>query len=109
MQVMEFKDGDRTFVCRAESSPATPGTVWWWVSVTGESSRYAAFRAEAGDTERKLRPRILSYYAQLLADRARPAIFKQHWAQRRAAANAAAQATPIAANPDGSPVSVRVD
>lgn len=109
MRLMEFKDGDRTFVCRAESSPATPGTVWWWMSVTGESSRYAAFRAESGDTERKLRPRILAYYAQLLADRARPAIFKPHWAQRRGAASATEQATPPATTPGGSSGSVPLE
>lgn len=101
MKPMEFNDGGRTFSCRAESSPATPDTLWWWMSVTGESSRYAAFRVESGDTERKLRPRILAYYAQLLADRARPPIVKQHWAQRRAADNALKSATPGAANPSG--------
>ena len=99
MNLMEFKDGNRTFICRAESSPATPGTVWWWISVTGESSRYAAFHAEQGDTERKLRPRILAYYAQLLADRERPAVVRPHWAQRRAAANAPATEPAIVATP----------
>jgi hypothetical protein len=85
MKLMEFKDGDRTFTCRAESSPATPGTLWWWMSVTGESQRYAAFRTEVGDTAPNLRPRILAYYAQLLVDRDRPREFRPHWAQRRAA------------------------
>jgi hypothetical protein len=97
MKLMEFHEGTRTFVCRAESSPATPDTLWWWISVTGESSRYAAFRAESSDTETKLRPRILAYYAQMLADRARPPIPRQHWAQRRAAESAAGSAAPIAA------------
>lgn len=87
MKLMEFKDGDRTFVCRAESSPATPGTLWWWVSISGESSRYAAFRTASSDTEEELRPRILAYYAQLLADREHPAMVRQHWAQRRKPAN----------------------
>jgi hypothetical protein len=85
MTSMTFKDGDRTFTCRAETSPATPGTLWWWMSVTGESARYAAFRAEASDTEPALRPRILAYYEQLLADRARPALARPSWWQRRAA------------------------
>ena len=88
MKRMEFTEGDRTFTCLAEASPATPGTLWWWVSVTGESSRYAAFRAESSDTAPTLRPRILAYYGQLLADRARPPAFRQHWSQRRAAAKA---------------------
>jgi hypothetical protein len=83
MNFVEFKDGDRTFTCEAKSSPATPGTLWWWVSVTGENQRYAAFRAEDGDTQSKLRPRILAYYAQLLVDRERPREFRSHWAQRR--------------------------
>ncbi len=92
MNRIEFTDGDRTFTCCAETSPATPGTLWWWVGVTGESARYAAFRAEAGDTALTLRARILAYYEQLLADRARPATFRSHWSQRRAAAPAAAPA-----------------
>lgn len=87
MKLMEFKDAGRTFVCRAESSPATPDTLWWWISVTGESSRYAAFRAGPGDSERALRPRILAYYQQLLANRARPPIVRPHWTNRRAAEN----------------------
>lgn len=102
MKLMEFTDDNRIFVCRAESSPATPGTLWWWISVTGESSRYAAFRAESDDTAKGLRPRVLAYYQQMLADRARPPVVRQHWAQRRAALSAAASATPAAAIP-GSP------
>jgi hypothetical protein len=105
MKLMEFKDGDRTFVCRAESSPATPGTLWWWMSVSGESSRYAVFRAESGDTERNLRPRILASYAQLLADRERPAVVRQHWAQRRPVAKAPEAGAPTAANPGALSVS----
>ena len=103
MKLLEFKDGDRMFVCRAESSPATPGTLWWWISVTGESSRYAAFRAESSDTEARLRPRVLAYYEQILAERARPPIVRQHWAQRRAALSGAASAAP-AAIPDRPPL-----
>ena len=94
MKRMEFTDGDRTFTCRAETSPATPGMLWWWMSVTGESSRYAAFPTEASDTAPTLRPRILAYYEQLLACRARPPITRQHWSQRRAAAPAIAVAEP---------------
>ena len=104
MKLMEFTDGDRVFVCRAESSPATPSTLWWWISVTGESSRYAAFRAESDDTKAGLRPRVLAYYQQMLADRARPSVVRQQWAQRRAAPSGAASATPAAAIP-GSPSS----
>jgi len=83
MDSLEFQDGERTFTCRAASSPATPGTLWWWISVTGESQRYAAFRAESGDTAANLRLRVVAYYAQLLADRARPRELRSQWSQRR--------------------------
>ncbi len=83
MDFVEFREGERLFTCRAASSPATPTTVWWWISVTGESQRYAAFRAEKGDTARNLRPRIVAYYEQLLADRARPREVHTPWNNRR--------------------------
>ena len=85
MNALEFQEGDRTFTCKAESSPATPGTLWWWVSITGESQRYAAFRTEEGDAPLNLRPRIVAYYSQLIADRERPREIRPHWGKRRAA------------------------
>jgi hypothetical protein len=85
MEAVQFQDDGKTFTCEAGSSPATPGTLWWWVSVSGEEQRYAAFRKEPGDTAASLRPRILAYYAKLLADRARPRITHSSWGQRRAA------------------------
>ena len=97
MKLLEFKDGDLTFTCEAKSSPATPGTVWWWMSVTGESQRYAAFRADSGDTQADLRQRIVAFYANLLAERARPREVRGHWGTRRPQA---AASTPAAA-PDG--------
>jgi hypothetical protein len=69
------------------------------MSVTGEASRYAAFRAEAKDTAAKLRPRILAYYAQLLADRARPPMIRQHWTHRRPAAPVVEGAAPAETKP----------
>lgn len=95
MKFVEFENDGRTFTCEAKSSPATPGTVWWWMSVTGESQRYAAFRAEAEDTQANLRQRILSYYAKLLADRERPREVPGAWARRNAQQRGAA-ATPAA-------------
>ena len=85
MEAVQFQDDGKTFTCEAGSSPATPGTLWWWVSVSGEAQRYAAFRKEPGDTAASLRPRVLAYYAQLLADRARPRLTHSSWGQRRAA------------------------
>lgn len=98
MKLIEFQDGNRTFTCEAKSSPATPGTVWWWMSVTGESQRYAAFRVEKGDTQANLRQRILAYYANLLAERERPREIRTGWGARRPQPAAApAPAVPEAA------------
>ena len=83
MKALEFQEGDRTFTCKAESSPATPGTLWWWVSISGESQRYAAFRTQEGDAPLNLRPRIVAYYSQLVADRERPREVRTHWGKRR--------------------------
>lgn len=99
MKLVEFQDGDRTFTCEAKSSPATPGTLWWWMSVTGESQRYAAFRVASSDTKANLRQRILAYYAQLLVERERPREVRGSWGARRAGRQAGGS-TP-AAGPDG--------
>jgi len=85
MKDMQFTHAERTFTCRAEGSASSPETLWWWMSVSGESSRYAAFRAEARDTAKTLQPRIIAYYEQLLAARARPAETRAHWSQNRRA------------------------
>lgn len=82
MDFLRFEDKGRTLTCQSASSPATPGTNWWWLDVSGETQRYAAFRTESGDTPENLRPRIVACYDQLLADRARPRITRPPWAQR---------------------------
>jgi len=106
MDFIEFQDGARTFTCRASSSPATPGTLWWWINVTGEPARYAAFRTQTDDTAPNLRPRIIAYYAQLLADRERPREFRPHWGQRKPTAKPSetgAQSESIATKPLDNP------
>jgi hypothetical protein len=97
MKNVEFQDGERTFSCEAATSPATPGTNWWWVKVTGESQRYAMFRTEPTDTQANLRERVIAYYTQLLVDRDRPREVRAHWAQRRSGQQAAV-AAPVAAD-----------
>ena len=85
LNALEFQEGDRTLTCKTESSPATPDTLWWWVSITGESQRYAAFRTEEGDAPLNLRPRVVAYYLRMVADRERPREIRTHWGQRRSA------------------------
>jgi len=82
MDFLQFQNDGRTLTCRSASSPATPGTNWWWLEVTGENQRYAAFRTEPTDTPENLRPRIVAHYANLLAERERPRTFRPHWSGR---------------------------
>ena len=98
MDFLEFESNGQTLTCRSASSPATPGTNWWWLDVSGESQRYATFRTEPGDTPENLQPRMVAHYEQMLVDRARPRQFRPHWSQRNSGANAAAkEAAPEAA------------
>ena len=87
---VEFESEGRTLTCRSGPSPATPGTNWWWLNVTGESQRYAAFRTEPGDTAETIKPRMLAYYTQLLVDRARPREIRARWSRPAPAADQAA-------------------
>lgn len=82
MDFMEFEHEERTLTCRCESSPATPGTTWWWLNVSGDAQRYAAFRAEPGDTPANLRKRMVAWHEEMLAARARPREFKPQWSRR---------------------------
>jgi len=91
----EFESSGKEFRCERGPSPATPGTLWWWVKVSGENQRYAAFRSEKGETEPKLKARVIAYYEQLLVDRARPPAPRPNWSQRKPGAPAPA-AAPVA-------------
>ena len=84
MDAVQFSDSGRTFTCKTESSTATPGVIWWWIGVSGDAQRYAAFRVEKGDTEASLKPRVIKYYAEVLAIRARPRIMRPPWNARPA-------------------------
>ena len=72
MNQLTFEDDGRTFTCEAAASMATPDTIWWWVKVSGDGQRYAAFHKAKGDTATSVKQRIVAYYAKVLADRARP-------------------------------------
>jgi len=95
MGQFQFSEGGRTFTCDRGSSPATPDTLWWWVNVSGDSNRYAAFVSKPTDTQRSVRPRVIAYYEQLLADRARPPAPRSAWGRRPAAPDTSA--APVAA------------
>jgi len=79
MDFVQFEDNGRTLTCRRASSPATPGTTWWWLEVSGDAQRYAAFGVEPSDTPENVRTRMLAWHAQMLIERARPREVRQRW------------------------------
>jgi hypothetical protein len=79
MNQLSFESEGRTFTCEAASSQATPDTIWWWVSVSGDSMRYAAFHKAKGDTAANVKSRVIAYYEKVLADRARPPLPRPQW------------------------------
>jgi hypothetical protein len=86
MDVLCFEDGGRTFTCKPESSVITPEILWWWVGVSGDNTRYAAFHCAADDTDRTLKTRVIAFYDEVLAIRARPLIVRKTWSKPPAAA-----------------------
>jgi hypothetical protein len=90
MDVFTFQNEGRTFTCQPESSPGTPGVFWWWVTVSGDAQRYGAFRTSPDDTQTVVKRRVVAYYDEVLATRARPRITRPQWNERRAAAAAPA-------------------
>jgi hypothetical protein len=94
MGPFEFTNSDRVFKCERGPSAATPDIQWWWVKVSNDNNRYAAFHSKPGDSRGNLEPRIIAYYEQLLADRARPPAPRVGWGGRRPAAATAAVAAP---------------
>ena len=84
MDVLRFSDGGRTFTCEAESSVNTPEVLWWWVRVSDDDTRYAAFQCGPNDNASVLKTRVIEFYEEVLAIRARPRIMRQPWNKPRA-------------------------
>jgi len=76
----EFEDGGHTFCCSTER-PGHPGLQsWWWFTLDGDkTARYAPFEESTEDTEQSVKTRIIAYYAELLAIRARPIRDRTFW------------------------------
>lgn len=94
MDAFQFENEGRKFKCERGSSPGTPGVTWWWISLADDNQRYAAFRSETGDTIASLKPRVIAFYDEVLAVRARPRILRPSWSQRKPADATAAVAAP---------------
>ena len=78
----EFEEDGRTYRCTVEARRATPDDGWWWFEVSGDRQRYAPFQAEKSDTQKGVKAKIVAYYANLLAARARPEEPRSHWGRR---------------------------
>ena len=93
MKEFELADSGRTFICTVEAPAHAGMPPWWWFKLDGEkTTRYAPFAASDSDTEQSVRKRILAYYAELLAIRARPVHQRPTW--QRPAMPAEAVAAP---------------
>jgi hypothetical protein len=76
----EFVSEGRTFFCSVEVPRQAGMAAWWWFRLDREeSTRYAPFEASASDTQKSVQARIIAYYAELLAIKARPAYQKPAW------------------------------
>jgi hypothetical protein len=79
----EFEDAGRTFTCVVEAPLHAGMPPWWWFRVDtgdrGETTRYAPFEALATDTKKSVQPRIVAYYAEVLAIKARPVHQRPMW------------------------------
>jgi hypothetical protein len=76
----EFTDGGRTFSCTVERPRHAGTAAWWWFRLDGEpTTRYAPFEASARDTQQSVEQRVIAYYAELLAIKARPVHQRPRW------------------------------
>ena len=78
----EFENEGRKFTCTREAPRKARAEAWWWFDVSGDKNRYAPFQTSPEDTEAGVRERIIAYYVDLMERRSRPAVPRQHWANR---------------------------
>src|SRR3954462_14989404 len=80
MKEFQFVDEGRTFFCTVEVPRQQGMAAWWWFRLDSSgSTRYAPFEASPTDTAKSVQKRIISYYAELLAIQARPALQRPVW------------------------------
>lgn len=66
VQSFNFEEGGRAYSCRVEQRNAL-ADAWWWFRVSGDTRRYAPFRAAANDTTSGIQSRITVYYREVAA------------------------------------------
>ncbi|HEY8166788.1 MAG TPA: hypothetical protein VIF83_14640 [Gemmatimonadaceae bacterium] len=83
MKEFEFVENGVRFFCSVEAPRHEGMPPWWWFRMEDEpSTRHAPFAASPDDTEKSVRKRVLAYYADLLAIRARPVHQRPSWHNR---------------------------
>lgn len=76
----EFVDAGRKFFCSVEAPLHVGMPPWWWFRLeTSESTRYAPFEALATDTKQSVQARVVAYYEEVLAIKARPVHQRPVW------------------------------
>ena len=76
----EFNDAGRTFFCSVESPRHAGMQPWWWFRLDGDATtRYAPFEQSPDDTQQSVKGRVIAYYAELLAIKARPVHQRATW------------------------------
>ena len=84
MEAFEFEDQGHTFFCATETPRHAGSQTWWWFTLDGDkSTRYAPFEQSVEDTQQSVRERIIVFYAELLAIRARPRRERPTWHKQR--------------------------
>jgi len=104
LKEFEFADGGRTFICTVEAPAHAGMPPWWWFKLDGEkTTRYAPFAASESDTKQSVQKRIIAYYVELLAIRARPVHQRPTWHKpvRPPETETAATGTPASAATTG--------
>jgi hypothetical protein len=93
-------DAGRTFSCTVEAPLHLGMPPWWWFRVdTGESARYAPFEALSTDTKQSVQQRIVAYYEQVLAIKARPVHQRPIWRKPETATSPAGVGTAALGEP----------
>ena len=96
IQDFEFVEDGRTFFCSVETPRHAGMPPWWWFHLDDNerSTRHAPFAASPGDTKRSVQTRIIAYYAELLAIKARPVYQRNERPSWQKPARVAAPAEP---------------
>jgi hypothetical protein len=84
IEAFEFEDQGHTFFCATETPKHAGLQTWWWFTLDSDrTTRYAPFEESLDDTQQSVQERIVTFYAELLAIRARPHRERMTWHRRQ--------------------------